>query len=131
MSKNTMSDTNFKIGQHVWFFDAYDNLVNGNIIEFIPVEKTKGVPYLTVREGKYGTRSAKVSACYSSKQECLDAGKTETEAQTAGYIAKIQTAEDLVRFMYETNIHGEFPDYAARKAIQMRAKELMGIELPE
>lgn len=118
-----------KIGQPVWFFDAYDTLHEGTIISNIPLDKTNGVPYLEIREGRYGVMNARTDSCFPSKQECLDAHRADFERQVSEYKAGISSVEDLIAFMYDNQLSGELFDEAARAAARERAKELLGMDL--
>lgn len=120
----------FKKGDLACFFDSYDNYIEGPITRFIPLDQTKGVPYLEVK-GQFGTRMSKIQDCYPSKEACLEAAKKKHDERTAEYCDRIKTVEDLVRFLFDHDTTSEFRDYAAIEAAQTRAIDLLGIQLED
>lgn len=60
----------------------------------------------------------------------MDDSKTKRDAKIKKYCERIRTVEDLVQFLYKESMHAEeYPDYNARKAAEIRAKELLDIDL--
>lgn len=67
---------------------------------------------------------------FGSKEECENAIKTEVKNQINAYLDEIKTLEDLIRFMYTHAIsNGEYTDYPAREAAEIKAEQLLGIKL--
>lgn len=67
---------------------------------------------------------------YSTKDECEKSTGMKA-SNSKKYLAMINTIEDLIRFLYNHNVCDEngYIDYEARSVAQIKAKELMGIDL--
>lgn len=111
-------------GMHVWFFDSYDTLQDG-IVDSIQL--AGGIDYALFRNNG----GAKCEDCYPSKNACLQAKLEKDNAEVLQIQQSIQTVEDLVRYMYNHTVScaEEYTNWNARKAVAIRAKELLGIEL--
>lgn len=113
----------FKTGDKVYWFDVWDNLQWGTIA----YEKDKA--FAINGEGKKGiSTGAKKDTCWPTKEDCLKAEVLRAEEQKKVYEESIGSIEDLVKFLFEHDIHGEFPDYEAKAVAEKKAREF-GIEL--
>lgn len=116
----------FKIGDMVWWFDAWDTLRWGVIYEL------KTGYALIHEEGRKGVETgAKLSRCHQSKQECLDASKRRIDATKQAYMDEIKDVKDLVRFLFDHDTHSEFRDYEAIEVAKIKAKELLDMDLED
>lgn len=113
----------FKVGDKVWYFDAWGNLQNGVIYEIVD-------DHAKTKEGLHGgvLAGAKLDKCWPSKEDCLYAENCRAVVQKAEYKESIKSVEDLVRFLYQNDVNSEYRDEEARKAAKERAEEL-GIRL--
>lgn len=117
-----------KIGKEVWYSMPYVDVKSGVITEEKHPEYTDYVKVKGTRE-TYGTQWVDRNKCYPTKQALLDALRTESENRTAQMKKSIHTVGDLVSFMYDNQISGEYADWDAKRAAAAAAKELLGIEL--
>lgn len=110
-------------GSHVWYFDYYDNLQSNTVTD---IQTLEGQTYAI-----FNGTGCKLEDAYLSKQACLDAKQRSDEAEIEAIKAKIQTVEDLVRYMYNNVVScaEEYTNWNARKAVAIRAKELLNIDL--
>lgn len=110
----------FKIGDEVWYFGPYDALRHGIITDmqgkYVKI-KDETVVGGTILEN-----------CYATKEECCKAENEKNEARKAKYRESIKTIKQLVRFLWQHDIHSEFPDYEAREVAKEKAREF-GIRL--
>lgn len=113
----------FKIGDEVWYFDAYETLRHG-----IVTDVKDGI--VQTKEGERGgmRAGAKLEKCYATKEECCKDKAESDEARRQKYRDSIKTMEDLVQFLWSHDIHSECPDYEARDVAKEKAEEF-GIEL--
>lgn len=120
------NDNEYKIGDNVWWFDAWGNLRNGVIYNFVESQSGRAAAIHELMEnGKTGASSGALAKnCWPSKEICLAKEKERSQAQVMEYKASIQSVHDLVKFMYVTTISGEDPDYDARRAVEERSAEL-------
>lgn len=69
---------------------------------------------------------------FATKEEALEAYKTEIENRVRRYKEEIKTLEDLLRFPLNHCFMGEeYTDYEAIRAYKERVKELMNIDLSD
>ena len=68
-----------------------------------------------------------------NKEAWEKAYKEEIQNRIKEYKSRINTVEDLVKFMFNENVTdiGEYTNYEAQQAAIEKAKELLGIELGE
>lgn len=117
---------NIQIGQKVWFKSRYSSINSGTVTE---IGMENNIDYVRVKCDT-GTMGAKITDCYESLEELKDANRRETEAKVSAYCSQIQSVEDLVKFMYEKPLNGdEYIDYEAKAAVEIRASELLGLDL--
>lgn len=113
----------FKVGDKVHWFDSWDNLQWGTIAY------EQGNAFAINEEGKKGiSTGAKKEICWPTKEDCLKAEALRAEEQKKVYEESIGSVEDLVKFLFEHDIHGEFPDYEAKAVAEKKAGEF-GIEV--
>lgn len=122
------------IGQEVWFKAAYVGINSGVVTEIREHVKTpKGEETYVMLNGTrdtIGSMGACIKDCYPTKESLLNSIKAESDSKLKKYCESIQTVEDLVRFCYNHNMTAEeYTDWEAQKAAQIRAKELLGIDL--
>lgn len=110
------------IGDIVWWFDTRNNLQSGRIYGFRE-------DYALIRQGKNGSvsTSAKLSECWPSLKKCQDVEAERAYKQKLEYKNSIRNIKDLVKFLLENDIHGEFHDCQAEAAAKERASEMLGI----
>lgn len=131
-----MSD--FKVGDHVWGIQWgwCEGVINGEIKKFETTTDYKGksVKFAYIRNN-YAMLSGYVKEddIYKSKSDAEKAYKEEIQNRIKEYKSRINTVEDLVKFMFNENVAcaEEYTDYEARQAAIEKAKELLGIELGE
>lgn len=120
---------NIKVGQEVWFKSTWTS-VNSGIVTEICDGKAEGYVMLKGTRETYGSTGAKIDDCYTTKEELLQALQAEHDNKVKNYCQSIQTVEDLVRFCYDHNFTAEeYTDWEAKKAAEIRAKELLDITL--
>lgn len=117
------NEKQFKVGDTVWWFDAWGNLRWGIIYG---IEDGHA---LIREEGKGAKTGAKLGDCWESKEACLRAEARRAKLQTKEYEESITDVESLVRFLFEHDVHSEYKDYDAEAAARKRARELLGIEI--
>lgn len=131
-----MSD--FKVGDYVWGIQRgwCEGIINGEIKRFetITHDKGKSAKLVYIRSN-YAMLSGYVKEddIYKSKSDAEKAYKEEIQNRIKEYKSRINTVEDLVKFMFNKNVTcvEEYRDYEARQAAVEKAKELLGIELGE
>lgn len=131
-----MSD--FKVGDHVWGIQRgwCEGIINGEIKKFETITDYKGksAKFVYIRNN-YAMLSgyAKEDDIYKSKSDAEKAYKEEIQNRIKEYKSRINTVEDLVKFMFNENVTcaEEYTDYEARQAAIERTKELLDIELGE
>jgi hypothetical protein len=131
-----MSD--FKVGDHVWGIQRgwCEGIINGEIKKFETTTDYKGksTKFVYIRNN-YAMLSGYVKEddIYKSKSDAEKAYKEEIQNRIKEYKSRINTVEDLVKFMFNENVTcaEEYTDYEARQAAIEKAKELLGIELGE
>lgn len=123
------NNTNFNIGDNVWWFDIWDNLCHGTILEIHTTDKN--IRYFHVKED-IGARDTLETDCYPTKQACLDAFHEKSNATVKAYKTEIHSVDELVAFCLTHCVASaeEYTNYDARKAVLERAKEL-GLSLPD
>lgn len=138
MTENRMELTlrQFSVGDKVWWFDSWGNLRWGVIYEIkdeqVRRRRETCRVALIYEEGKKGCHfGAKLSECWPTKEECLEAERRRSIAQKAEYKESIKDVKDLVQFLFEYDVNGEDHDYDAESAAKERAKELLGLEFQD
>lgn len=128
----------FQIGDHVWgiYRGWGEGIIHGEITKIEIVKDHKGREIRTVDiRGASALLSGLVKEedIYKSKNEAEQAYNAEIQNRIKEYKSRINTIEDLVRFMFNENVaHAEeYTDYEARQAAIEKARELLGIELGE
>lgn len=131
-----MSD--FKVGDHVWAIRRRwcEGIINGEIKKFETTthDKGKSAKFVYIRNNNAMLSGyVKEDDIYKSKSDAEKAYKEEIQNRIKEYKSRINTVEDLVKFMFNENVsYGEeYTDYEARQAAIEKAKELLGIELGE
>ncbi len=118
-----------KIGTEVWYKSTWCDVNSGVITGF----HNKHPDYVTIKgiRDTYGTQNCLISNCYSTKQALLDALHNESQNNIASICNEIKTVEDLIRYMYNHTVScaEEYTNWDARKAVSIRANELLGIQL--
>lgn len=131
-----MSD--FNVGDYVWGIQRgwCEGIINGEIKRFetITHDNGKSAKLVYIRSN-YAMLSDYVKGddIYKSKSDAEKAYKEEIQNRIKEYKSRINTVEDLVRFMFTENVAyaEEYTDYEARQAVIERTKELLDIELGE
>lgn len=113
----------YKIGDMVWWFDAWGTLRSGTIYDFTPAREGK-IAKIYENGRKGACTGALIEACWPSKEACLAKEAERSAAQVAAYKESIQSVHDLVRFLYKHDVNSEYRDYDAAKAVKERAAEL-------
>lgn len=129
----------FNIGEKAYFIENWtDNIIGGEITETgmtKPTDKHPSQPYLRIRiEGShYDIRNQLTSKCYPTTEAAKQAQKDKSDNLKNEYRNQIQTVDDLIRFMYNNNVHQceEYTNWEARAVVREKAKELCGIELED
>lgn len=129
------NNNTYKVGDKVWWFDSWDNMRWGTIYE-IRTEKQGALSpvkmALIYENGRKGSNTgARLEECWPTREQCLVAKKNKEQKHYKECLDYIKTVEDLVRFMYNTDLTSEFRDCVAAKAVTEKAKELLGIDLEE
>jgi hypothetical protein len=128
----------FKVGDHVWGIQRgwCEGIINGEIKKFetITHDNGKSAKLVYIRSN-YAMLSGYVKEddIYKSKSDAEKAYREEIQNRIKEYKSRINTVEDLVRFMFTENVAyaEEYTDYEARQAVIERTKELLDIELGE
>lgn len=128
----------FKIGDEVWGIQRgwSEGIIHGKItkIETVTAHGGKEVDVIYI-QGDSWMMSGTVAGqdVYESKNDAEQAYSAEIQNRIEEYKSKINTVEDLVRFMFNKNVaHAEeYTDYEARRAAIEKTKELLDIELGE
>lgn len=119
-----------KIDEKVYYMDPYGNVQAGIILEICTSE---GERYYKVEgvEDSYGTSYAAACKCFPSLKELLDYERALSEERILQICSEIRTVEDLVAYMYSHPVClcEEYTDWDARKAVALKAKELLGVNL--
>lgn len=120
---------NVKIGQEIWYKTSYVD-VNSGIIKEIHNEKGHGYVIVNGTRKTYGTQGVKLENCYPTREALLQALQVDFDNKVKTFCDSIQTINDLVKFCYDHNMSAEeYTEWEARKAAQIRAKELLNIDL--
>ncbi len=108
----------------IWFFDLYNNLCHGTILEI-------GQDFILVKEN-YDSHWMPSEECFPSKEACCKAREEQREKQIAEYEKSIKTVSDLIGFMYTYVVcpAEEYTDWEARAAVERKAMEF-GINLSD
>ena len=113
-----------KIKDYVYGYDSYGNLQEGKIKQFL---ESNGVEYV-----KFGTGvTLPKSRVFLSKEDCIKCYNKNFNDKVVNYCKSISTVEDLVTFMFNhcVSCAEEYTDWEAREACQIKAKELLGLDL--
>lgn len=115
--------TEFGVGATVWYSGVWETYSKGKIVEI----RDSGVK---VKRDALGYECVAFDKCFSSKKELADSLKRETDLLVDEYCSRIKSVEDLVEFCYNnTMVVEEYTNWEARKAGQIMAKKLLGLEL--
>lgn len=118
-----------KIGQEIWYKTSYVD-VNSGIIKEIHNEKERGYVIVNGTHETYGTQGVLLENCYPTKEALLQALQIDFDNKVKTFCDSIQTINDLVKFCYDHNMNAEeYTEWEAHKAAQIRAKELLNIDL--
>lgn len=128
----------FKVGDYVWGIQRgwCEGIINGEIKRFETITHNNGKSAkLVYIRSDYAMLSdyVKEDDIYKSKSDAEKAYREEIQNRIKEYKSRINTVEDLVRFMFTENVAyaEEYTDYEARQAVIERTKELLDIELGE
>lgn len=128
----------FAIGDRVWGIERgwAEGIVHGEITKIETVKDCIGkeITVIDIRgSSAMLSRSVKEEDVYMSNNDAEQAYKEEIQNRIKEYKSRINTVEDLVKFMFNENVAcaEEYTDYEARQAVIEKAKELLDIELGE
>lgn len=120
---------NVKIGQEIWYKTSYVD-VNSGIIKEIHTDKGLDCVVVKGTHETRGTQGVRLENCYPTKEALLQALQVDFNNKVKTFCESIQTINDLVKFCYDHNMEAEeYTEWEARKAAQIRAKELLNIDL--
>lgn len=120
---NIENKNEYHIGDWVWWFDSWGTLQKGTIYGF--ADSPQGRAAQIYENGRKGAcRSALLSKCWPSEEECLKKEKERSDAQVAEYKEKIKSVHDLVNFLYKHDVNSKYCDHDAKRAAEERAAEL-------
>lgn len=118
------NNNKYNVGDKVWWFDSWGNLRWGVIYEI------KEYMAAIHENGRTGIQTgARLSECWPTKKDCIDADKRRSELRKDMYRKSIKDVRDLVQFMYTHDVSGEDCDYDAETVAKEKALELLGLEL--
>lgn len=121
--------TNIRIGKEVWYKATWTD-VNSGIVTEICDGKEKGYVIVKGTNNTCDINRIKIENCYPTEKDLLEALKAEWDKKINEYCKSIRTVEDLVRFCYSHSFNAkEHTDWKAKKAAELRAKELLNIDL--
>lgn len=128
----------FKIGDKVWGIERgwREGIIYGEITKIETVKYCTGKEINVIEicgSSAMLSGSVKEEDVYMSKNDAEQAYNKEIQNRIEKYKLRINTVEDLVKFMFNENVActEEYTDYEARQAVIEKAKELLDIELEE
>lgn len=118
---------NFKIGDIVHWIDSWGNFQYGTISGFV-----EGKEAVTIYgEGKKGiSTGALLEKCWETKDDLYRSEARRAKEQTRVYAKSITTVVELVQFLFNHQVCGEYKDYDAEAAARQKAKEF-GLNIKE
>lgn len=118
---------NFKIGDTVHWMDSWGNYQFGTISGFVEGKDAVSI----YGEGKKGiSTGALLEKCWETKEALFRAEARRAKEQTRVYAESITTVKELVQFLFDHQVNGEYKDYDAEAAARKRAKEF-GLNIEE
>lgn len=128
----------FKTGDKVWGIERgwAEGIIHGEItkIETVKDHEGKEINIIDIRgSSAMLSGTVKEEDVYMSKNDAEQAYNTEIQNRIEEYKSRINTVEDLVKFLFNENVvySEEYTNYEARQAAIEKAKELLDIELGE
>lgn len=124
-----MVGENLKIGTSVWHETTWSGICEEKIASPCKVTESGAKYYDLKGVDIVGSSGGVLENLYLTKDEAVAAYKTKADEKVRGYLAQINTIQDLVAFMFNHNVAycEEYTDYEARKAAEIKAKEF-GVE---
>lgn len=103
----------------VWYFNLYDELSHGIIVETHYSDNFYNV------KTRYGTYSVTSDRCFPDKESCCKDRHQRRETAIKTYMNEMNNLEDIIRFMYthSVSLAEEYTDWEAREAVCRKAKE--------
>ena len=123
-----MDKQEIRVGDLVFYLKEISNRVFDGTILAINEDGT----FKIHDETSGGTfASVPASRVFTDRSEAEARDEQNFKANLEAYKAGIGSVEDLIRFMFETDlvVHEDGTNWAARKAAKDKAQELLGIEL--
>ena len=114
MSKTKKPAPKFNVGDTVWYEREW--IEKGIILELGTEARLKT---------SLGTVWQPLSILYKSEKEARDAAEAESQRIRNEYRKKINSVDDLVVFLFNSETCGEFADYDARAVAIEKAAELL------
>ncbi len=121
-------NNNFKPGDLVFYLkDISERVYDGKIMAI-----NEDGTYRIHDETSGGTyEKVPAETVFADRNDAEARNQAQFAEEVDKYLANISSVEDLVKFMFATNLSicGEDTNWAARKAAKLEAKELLGIDL--
>lgn len=121
MSKTKKPAPKFNVGDTVWYEREW--IEKGIILE-LGTDATANIPVARLKTS-LGTVWQPLSILYKSEKEARDAAEAESQRIRNEYRKKINSVDDLVVFLFNSETCGEFADYDARAVAIEKAAELL------
>lgn len=125
-----MGDRNIKVGDLVFYLkDISEKVYDGTVLainedgSFQIHDETSGGTYTKIP----------ANTVFTDRNDAEARNQKDFQEEVERYLAEISTVDGLLNFMFNTDlgIHGDEANWAARKAVKLEAKELLGIDLPD
>lgn len=125
---------NIEKGQDVWFNDVFDKDVNSGTVLSIGTGLANGLLHIKRKQNASGSLFVQIENCYPTKEALVSAMKEKRESRIHEVCECILDVESLVSLMYGKMVdyaeQADSVDWAAIQAMSIRAKELLGLDLP-
>lgn len=125
-----------KTGDIVYFYEIWsDAVVKGRVAEISELGVKVKCLCCVDENGEqvceqYGITSYAKEKLFFSAQEAYDAHTKQSHDKLCEYCKEIETVADLIQFPLKHCLNGEeYTDQIARQAYEIRAKDLLGIEI--
>lgn len=135
-----------KKGQEIWFSTPFYTGVNSGIVTTACTGLSKGFIHIKRTRNSVDMATVSLNDCYSTQEELVAAIEAKAEARIKDGCEYISSVNDLVEFIYRKMISyateadklstlsygraSDAVDWNDIRMISIRAKELLGLELP-
>lgn len=124
--KNPNPRNDWKAGDTCFFIEPWSGQVHeGTIVD------NNGAYCKLYDKTLSGTTHREYDGIFGTHIDAMTIIQKVNQMRKEQFLSEIKTVEDLVQFMYVHQTSGEDPDYEAKAAVVIKAKELLGLDLKD